>query len=488
MNSRQRAQCLNTLRRTFRIDGFRPGQERAVSSLLAGRDLICVLPTGAGKSLCYQLPALIKPGLTLVISPLIALMRDQTARLKSLGIACATLNSQLDREARDMIFRRVQANDLKLLYVSPERLENPAFAALMQSCPPSMIAVDEAHCVVRWGESFRPAYAAIGEFVRSLPVRPVVCAMTATADPVMIRAIGKSLELKRPKQVILPVLRENLSYTVRMTPSRNAALIDAVREHSDGKIIIYCDTRLRTEQAARMLTDAGLEAMRYHAGLSPDERSHVQQAFTENRCRIITATVAFGMGIDIRGVRCVIHDSLPKDVVDYVQQTGRAGRDGEASECILLLSPSALLRRRLKLAASRRAARLKWSKLPNYLRDCRDTSALLRILCGGKCIRQGLMEHFGHRARPCGICSSCRDEMIPHIPSLVLSREKAIVFQCLHIARDAAAEMLGIAPVTAAPKETLRRMAASGCILPEDRVHPDAVPLLQAVLDDAHDV
>ena len=488
MNRKLRARCLHVLHRTFRAEGFRPGQEQAVSALLSGRDLLCVLPTGAGKSLCYQLPAVVKDGLTLVISPLIALMQDQTARLSSLGVPCAALTSQLDRHAQEMIFRRVQTGGLKLLYVAPERLQNPAFAALMREHPPVMIAVDEAHCVVRWGEAFRPAYAAIGSFVTSLPTRPVVCAMTATADQRMLRAIAQSLGLHHPKQVILPVLRENLRYAVHMTPSRDAALCKLVNAHDEGRTIIYCDTRVRTEQVARLLNTSGVPAAHYHAGMNAAERTRVQQAFSDGSCRVIAATVAFGMGVDVRGVRRIIHDDLPKDVIEYVQQTGRAGRDGEPADCIFLLSPSTLTHRRRKLTAARRDARKSLPQLLRFIGEWRDTAALMHILCGGGCIRQGLVSHFGHRARPCGVCSACRDDVVPQLPSLACASEKAIVYRCLQIARDRLAESLDLAPLTIASGETLRRIASSGCILPADRLHHAARPVFQMILDDVHAV
>ena len=279
MRRADRERCGELLRDTFGVSGFRPGQEAAVETLLSGRDLLTLFPTGAGKSLCYQLPALLRPGCALVISPLIALMRDQVRHLRDAGIPAAGLDSLQTPTERAAVLEAAAAGELKLLYAAPERLQTPDFRRCFARRGLSLVVVDEAHCAVQWGDSFRPAYTAIGEFIRSLPVRPPVCAMTATADAAVRRGICERLGLVRPRVLTLPLLRENLRYEVRTTLDPGREAIRMAEAHPGEKGLVFCRTRARCESLAERFRQAGLPAREYHAGMTREERTARQDAF-----------------------------------------------------------------------------------------------------------------------------------------------------------------------------------------------------------------
>ena len=333
-------QAQETLRKYFGHEAFRPGQEVMVNALTHHRDALGVMPTGAGKSMCYQVPALMLPGVSIVISPLISLMADQVAALKSAGVPAAYLNSSLTPRQMDLAMQRARQGAYKIIYVAPERLETPSFQTMAQSMPISLLAVDEAHCVSQWGQDFRPVYLRIADFVDSLPTRPVMGAFTATATERVRQDIIRLLRLQNPETVTTGFDRPNLYFEVIRPKNRDAALMDILRRKRGESGIVYCATRKAVEQVCDKLIRAGIDATRYHAGLSDEERKENQEKFQYDTCPVMVATNAFGMGIDKSNVRFVIHYQMPRSMEAYYQEAGRAGRDGEAAECILLYNGS----------------------------------------------------------------------------------------------------------------------------------------------------
>lgn len=335
--------------RHFGHRDLRPAQRPAVRAILAGRDLLAVLPTGSGKSLCFQLPALIRPGLTLVVSPLVSLMDDQVEKLAPAGIPAAALHSGQSRPRRCAAESALDAGELRLLYVSPERLWSPGFASRLDAMELERVVVDEAHCISEWGHDFRPAYRRIGAFVRRKG-RPPLASFTATATPRTRRDIRRSLDLRRPVEIRAGVDRPNLRYEVGDRAdlvSAAAGVVQAVRT-ARGAAIVYAGTRRRTERMAAYLRRRGVASEAYHAGLGGSRRSRVQERFLGGRLRVVCATTAFGMGVDHGSVRLVCHLGRPASLEGYVQEAGRAGRDGDPSRCLLIpLEGDASLRRTL---------------------------------------------------------------------------------------------------------------------------------------------
>ena len=329
-------QPLEALETHFGYQEFRPGQGEVVDALMGGRDVLAVMPTGAGKSICYQVPALCLGGLTLVISPLISLMKDQVSALSQAGVRAAFLNSTLGPREQQQVLDAVSAGMLTLLYVAPERLFVPEFVQALEANPPALVAVDEAHCISQWGHDFRPSYTRIAEFIESLPRRPRLGAFTATATSAVRSDILALLGLRDPYVQVSSFDRPNLRFEVMRPRSKDEALLRLVRERAGKSGIVYCLTRKNVEEACEMLCDAGIEATRYHAGLSDGERQRNQDDFVFDRKPVIVATSAFGMGIDKSNVGFVIHYNMPLDLEGYYQEAGRAGRDGEPADCILL--------------------------------------------------------------------------------------------------------------------------------------------------------
>ena len=395
------------LRRFFGREHFRPGQARAVDCLMRGRDLLCVFPTGAGKSLCYQLPAMLLPGVTLVVSPLISLMRDQVQGLRRQGIPAVYLDSLQSREEQAEALRRVAAGEARLVYAAPERLELPGFSALLRRVGLSLLVVDEAHCAVQWGESFRPAYARIGDFLSTLERRPVVCAMTATADRKLRRAIIGSVGLRRPMLLTLPLTRENLRYRLVTTIHPREELLRCLRAHEGEKCIVFCRTRAQTEHTAELLRQRGMAADFYHAGLDRARRSRVQEEFSAGRLRVLAATSAFGMGVDVPDIRLVVHCALPENLTDYAQQSGRAGRDGQVSECVLLLDPADVRRAVSRMRREEKQAGFRLRRRLAVRRQREEYRRVLGWCLSGRCLPAGLSAFFGQRSAPCGHCSAC---------------------------------------------------------------------------------
>ena len=441
------------LRDTFGLENYRPGQKEAVHALLSGRDVMCILPTGAGKSLCWQLPALVHEGLTVVVSPLIALMRDQVQHLHALGIPAASLDSLQSPEERAQAMADLLAGRVRIVLVSPERLLQRQFCQMCAAVQPWLVVVDEAHCVLQWGEEFRPAYAAIADFLQTLPRRPVLCAMTATANGAMQRAIAAALGMRRTKRILLPYIRENLVYEVRTTLDRAGNILRMCRE-SPCKTVIFCGTRVGTEALAALLRSQGVAADHYHAGLERAVRLAAQARFQTGETAVLCVTSAFGMGIDIPDIRRVIHAHLPDDVIDYVQQSGRAGRDGQRAECILLFDPNDLL-----MKARLHTRQPKWS-LRGRLRlrrERRKQTQMLRTMLTSTCIPAGLAAALGRRISPCGQCSACRKgRLLPRIPRLEGLGESRVRLWFLCWQRDEMAKKRGCLPGQIMPDAALR--------------------------------
>ena len=336
------------LKKVFGYDSFRPGQEDIVRRLLDGQDVLAVMPTGAGKSICYQVPALLLPGITIVVSPLVSLMKDQVGALVQAGVAAAFLNNSLTDNQKALMLRRAREGWYKIIYVAPERLEMPGFQRFAQEKLISMVTVDEAHCISQWGQDFRPSYLRIKAFVDSLPNRPVVGAFTATATARVRDDIRSHLELHQPYEVTTGFDRPNLYFeTRRALPSQKPKeLLDLVLREGDNAGIVYCSTTKQVDETARLLQSRGIRAAAYHAKLDAEVRRKNQDDFLYDRVQIMVATNAFGMGIDKSNVRFVIHHNMPESIEAYYQEAGRAGRDGEPSRCTLLWNESDIVTRR----------------------------------------------------------------------------------------------------------------------------------------------
>ncbi len=355
--------ALEALNRYFGYDSFRPGQSGIVSAILAGRDVLGVMPTGAGKSICYQIPAAILPGVAIVISPLISLMRDQVDALNDVGLPAAFINTTQTPDEQDLVFAQALSGQIKLLYAAPERLETERFRNFAVRVPISLVAVDEAHCVSQWGQDFRSSYLGIGEFIAGLPTRPTVAAFTATATERVRRDIVSILGLHTPSITVTGFDRPNLYFDVISMPRKDKAswVASYIASHPDESGIVYCATRKETEALAESLnsavaelraaggadvSDIGTIAVAYHGGMSADAREKAQRDFVTDRVPVVVATNAFGMGIDKSNVRFVIHHNMPESIEAYYQEAGRAGRDGEPSRCTLLWNESDIVTRR----------------------------------------------------------------------------------------------------------------------------------------------
>ena len=355
--------ALEALNRYFGYDSFRPGQSGIVSAILAGRDVLGVMPTGAGKSICYQIPAAILPGVAIVISPLISLMRDQVDALNDVGLPAAFINTTQTPDEQDLVFAQALSGQIKLLYVAPERLETERFRNFAVRVPISLVAVDEAHCVSQWGQDFRSSYLGIGEFIAGLPTRPTVATFTATATERVRRDIVSILGLHTPSITVTGFDRPNLYFDVISMPRKDKAswVASYIASHPDESGIVYCATRKETEALAESLnsavaelraaggadvSDIGTIAVAYHGGMSADAREKAQRDFVTDRVPVVVATNAFGMGIDKSNVRFVIHHNMPESIEAYYQEAGRAGRDGEPSRCTLLWNESDIVTRR----------------------------------------------------------------------------------------------------------------------------------------------
>ncbi|MCR4621273.1 MAG: RecQ family ATP-dependent DNA helicase [Clostridiales bacterium] len=400
---------LDVLKEFFGFDSFREGQEKVISSILAGRDTLAIMPTGAGKSLCYQIPALCLEGTAIVISPLISLMKDQVGALKMNGIPCAFLNSSLSEGQLSDALSLAREGAYKIIYVAPERLLTPRFIRLCREIPISLVAVDEAHCISQWGQDFRPAYLDITAFVEQLPSRPRLAAFTATATPKVRDDTVELLKLDSPFIQVNSFDRPNLYFTVVQTRSKLPALLSLMQTYRDMSGIIYCATRKLVEEVCEKLNANGITATRYHAGLSEKERSRNQEAFSNDEYPVIVATNAFGMGIDKSNVRFVIHYNLPKDMESYYQEAGRAGRDGLIAHCALIYSPQDLVLQGGLIDHLGEDAGLSFSEAAPLKRAARARlDRMKEYAVSGSCLRKNLLDYFGEKAQDsCGHCSVC---------------------------------------------------------------------------------
>ena len=400
---------LTALKQYFGHDGFRPGQQALVDGLLAGRDVFGVMPTGGGKSVCYQLPALLRPGVTLVISPLISLMKDQVAALEQAGVPAACLNSSLDAAEMADVMAKARGGAYKLLYIAPERLASPGFRALAAALTIPVVAVDEAHCISQWGQDFRPSYLRITEFVRGLPRRPVVSAFTATATREVRDDILDMLELREPTVVTTGFDRSNLFFAVQTPKDRYGAVRKYLENHPGESGIIYCLTRKNVEEVCQNLIRDGFPVTRYHAGLSDEERRKNQEDFIYDRAPVMVATNAFGMGIDKSNVRFVLHLGMPKNLEAYYQEAGRAGRDGEPAECILYYSGQDVITNQFFIERGQADAGLD-PAMRQIIRE-RDEERLRKMTfyCfTNDCLRAYILRYFGEYGENyCGNCANC---------------------------------------------------------------------------------
>ena len=442
--------ALEALTRYFGYDSFRPGQQGIVEALLAGRDVLGVMPTGAGKSVCYQIPAALSPGATLVISPLISLMRDQVDALNDLGLPAAFINTTQTPDEQAMVFAQAAAGQIKLLYVAPERLETGRFRDFAARTPISLIAVDEAHCVSQWGQDFRSSYLGIGDFIAGLPQRPPVGAFTATATERVRRDIVGLLGLRNPAVTVTGFDRPNLYFdVVKLETKYKAAWVARyVADHPDESGIVYCATRKTTEALADTLNQMGHPAVAYHGGMSPDAREAAQRDFITDKVPVVVATNAFGMGIDKSNVRYVIHHNLPESIEAYYQEAGRAGRDGEPSRCTLLWNESDIVTRRRLLDNDYENERLtpeeqeivrqsKRRLLDGMVGYCRTTDCLHRYMT--RYFGQELSSNAGSTAGEdiasdssqsggCSACSNCESTF----ETIDVTRVAQAISRCVH--------------------------------------------------------
>ena len=397
------------LKHYFGHDAFRNGQEPLIDAIMGGRDALGVMPTGAGKSVCYQLPAVMLPGTTLVISPLISLMKDQVAALTAMGIPAACINSMLTSEEYSEALWRAGRGDYKILYVAPERLTSAGFQRLCQSLSVPLVAVDEAHCVSQWGQDFRPSYLDIAGFIEGLPRRPVVGAFTATATDAVKADIIKLLALRDPVCVTTGFDRPNLFFDVKMPRDKFSWVLDYVRRHGEQAGIVYCATRKAVDQTCQKLVQHGVSATRYHAGLDDDERRRNQEDFVYDRRRVMVATNAFGMGIDKSNISFVLHYNMPKNIESYYQEAGRAGRDGSAAQCVLLFSAGDVQTAKYLINAPSENEALSEAERQEIRRQDMERLRQMTGYCKTSgCYRRFLLNYFGeHSMERCGSCGNC---------------------------------------------------------------------------------
>ena len=416
----------------FGYDSFRQGQKSIIDSILSGRDAFAVMPTGAGKSVCYQIPAMLLPGITLVISPLISLMQDQVKALNEAGVAAAFINSTLSESAFVETVRRARQGFYKMIYVAPERLVTEGFMNLAKSVTISMITVDEAHCISQWGQDFRPSYMKIVEFVRMLPVRPIISAFTATATENVREDIVCTLGLDHPFCLVTGFDRENLFFQVDKPKNKEQYILDYLSEHADESGIIYCATRKNVDNLYELLKSKGISVAKYHAGLSATDRKKMQDDFVFDYISVVVATNAFGMGIDKSNVRFVIHYNMPQSMENYYQEAGRAGRDGLDSKCILLFSPQDIMINRF-LLEHKEISDLEPADA-EIVRD-RDTKRLQsmeRYCYTTECLRNYILKYFGENpTKPCEDCGNC----LRDFETLDMTAEAKQMINCVYEAK-----------------------------------------------------
>ncbi len=407
-------QKTEVLKDIFGLSSFREGQENLIDHILAGKDVLGIMPTGGGKSLCYQLPSMMLEGTTIVVSPLISLMKDQVASLVQSGIKAAYINSSLSYQEYEYILEGAKAGEYKMIYVAPERLLNEQFISVANQMHITMITVDEAHCVSQWGHNFRPSYLRIPEFVKRLNNRPIISAFTATATTQVKEDIIEKLELDTPFLMITGFNRKNLYFHVEQPHDKFKATINYVTQNLDKSGVIYCSTRKNVEDVNERLQAEGIRSTRYHAGLSEVERHRNQDDFIYDRCPVIVATNAFGMGIDKSNVAYVIHYNMPKNLESYYQEAGRAGRDGEPAECLLFYSGQDVRTNQFIIEKSEipteEGIELDAKTIKALKEKELELLKKMTFFCFTKyCLRQNLLNYFGEKSESyCGNCSNCK--------------------------------------------------------------------------------
>lgn len=418
----------------FGYSSFRSGQEELVDAVIAGRDALGIMPTGGGKSICYQVPALAMDGTALVISPLISLMEDQVMALRNAGISAAFINSSLSSdEFRDVCYN-MHSGKYKIVYVAPERLEGSGFISLASDIKISLIAVDEAHCISQWGQDFRPSYLRILDFLQKLPVRPPLAAFTATATPRVMEDIERILELHNPVRVITGFDRPNLFFDVRKPKNKLYEVLSYLENHPDKSGIIYCSTRRDTEKLCDELAEKDISVTRYHAGLSDRERKRNQEDFIYDRKQVMVATNAFGMGIDKSNVGFVIHYNMPKSLEAYYQEAGRAGRDGEKADCILLFSAGDINTARFLIQQSGSDESISEEERAEILiQDYARLEVMVGYCKTSKCLRGYILEYFGQKHdESCSNCGNCLGTFVTRD----ITREAQMILSCIKRSYD----------------------------------------------------
>lgn len=438
-----------TLKQYFGYDSLRTGQEELINGILAGHDVLGIMPTGAGKSLCYQLPALMLKGITLVISPLISLMSDQVKALNQAGVHAAYINSSLTENQIRMALSYASQGRYKIIYVAPERLNTPRFLDFACNADISMLTVDEAHCISQWGQDFRPSYLEIAGFLTRLPRRPIVSAFTATATERVKNDIVASLGLNNPVTMVTGFDRPNLFFRVvtrKGGSQKDNSIINYVKKHEDESGIIYCATKKNVDKLYTLLNEQGISVGRYHAGLSNDERKQNQEDFTYDRIRVMVATNAFGMGIDKSNVRYVLHYNMPQSLEYYYQEAGRAGRDGEEAECVLFFSKQDIMINKFLLQNKASAGDVA-SDMQKTANDRRKLQQMINYCETDKCLREFILSYFGD-ITPC-ICNKCSN-------CVVVEDEEEETYVETGKKRKKAAQLAGLNELGAALFEKLR--------------------------------
>ena len=451
---------LQILKTYFGYDSFREGQGEIIDTILSGRDALAIMPTGAGKSLCYQVPALLLPGITLVVSPLISLMQDQVKSLNEAGIHAAYINSSLTEGQINKALSFAARGVYKIIYVAPERLETASFLSFALHTPISMVTVDEAHCISQWGQDFRPSYLKIIDFVEQLPGNPIISAFTATATEVVKNDIARILKLKNPNVVVTGFDRENLYYQVEHLTGKQKDIFiqNYIETHPNESGIIYCATRKNVDTLYEKLLKQGVSVTRYHAGMSNDIRKKSQDDFIYDRAQVVIATNAFGMGIDKSNVRFVIHYNMPQSMENYYQEAGRAGRDGEPAKCILLFSTQDVMISKL-LLGSKDFEGMAFQEIEQVKhQDSRRLQLMEGYCMTTSCLRNYILKYFGETThQPCDNCGNCHQEF----EELDMTLDAKWVVGCITEMRGRYGQALVIGTLLGSKKARLKDIGAT---------------------------
>ena len=446
------------LKAVFGYDSFRPGQEAVINAILDGRDILAVMPTGAGKSLCYQVPAMLFSGITLVISPLISLMQDQVKALNEAGVNAAFINSSLSEKELNDTFKNAYKGHYKIIYVAPERLMSEGFISFAKSVEISMVTVDEAHCISQWGQDFRPSYMDIAEFINILDKRPIISAFTATATQNVREDIICSLGLNDPYFLVTGFDRENLFFQVDKPQNKERFILDFIGRHRGESGIIYCATRKNVDSLYTLLRKQHISVGKYHAGMSNEERKQMQNDFVFDYTSIVIATNAFGMGIDKSNVRFVIHYNMPSSMENYYQEAGRAGRDGLNSECILLFSPQDIIINRFLLEHKDFSDVDPIDAMTIRERDIKRLQIMEGYCYTTECLRNYILKYFGEDPKkPCDDCGNC----LRQFETLDMTDEAKKIINCIYESRGRYGKNIIMDTVLGAKTARLEEIGAS---------------------------